>query len=303
MFRAFRTSYLPVVRAAAVSAGVFHLTNERGTSCASAVDFPEIKYSLSLATWIYHFGKDLPSAKSVPFTYGVHSEPISHVLGQDETVGEKVSLYLSDTQSGLQMATFYNKARNKIYVVFRGSESSELKDWLQDATVVKDELGNGISVHRGFNSILQQSKGQIFNAVKELQKAYPTAEIVVTGHSLGGALSTLFGYFAALEFPKTTVRVHSFASPRVGDDEFRKAHDKLTNLTHVRVVNNRDAVTAAPSINYAHVGKTVLHLTDDGLKKYENYQYPLWTFTMAYCYKVDDHYTSSYWERLHQCKW
>jgi hypothetical protein len=303
MFRILRQQN--TLRAVGAFAGVsLSLAVTANSAAPPDTDFSDVKYALGLATWVYHFGKNKKSAQNVPFNYGIHSEAINHVIG-DDAVSSKgvVDADLSDEDSGLQMAVFLKKEHNRIYVVFRGSEQTELKDWMQDAKIHKDDLGNGVFVHHGFNSVLQGHKDEIYPVLKKLHKQNPTAEIVVTGHSLGGALSTLFGYMAAKELPKSTVRVISFASPRVGNETFRIEHDKIPNLTHVRVVNNRDAITATPSFYYSHVGKTVLHLTDSGLKPYDNYNYPVWTFSIAQCYDVGDHATDSYWARLAKCKW
>jgi predicted lipase len=78
----------------------------------------------------------------------------------------------------------------------------------------------------------------------------------VTGHSLGAALATLFGFYAAtdqrvLQNGKP-VEVFSFASPFVGDDQFRTAFKMLEHegkLVHARIVNAHDFVPMLPIIS------------------------------------------------------
>jgi hypothetical protein len=78
----------------------------------------------------------------------------------------------------------------------------------------------------------------------------------VTGHSLGAALATLFGFYAAtdqriLQNGKP-VEVFSFASPFVGDHQFRTAFKLLERegkLVHARIVNEHDFVPMLPFIS------------------------------------------------------
>jgi len=66
---------------------------------------------------------------------------------------------------------------------------------------------------------------EIMGIVVPLLTKYPDFKLYVTGHSLGGALSTLFAFKAAssglpIQKPITCISV---ASPKVGDNSFRKA--------------------------------------------------------------------------------
>jgi hypothetical protein len=69
----------------------------------------------------------------------------------------------------------------------------------------------------------------------------------VAGHSLGGALASLFAFYAAtderLRADKHPVEVFSFASPPVGDNRFRKAFKRLERdgrLQYARIANDHD---------------------------------------------------------------
>lgn len=65
-------------------------------------------------------------------------------------------------------------------------------------------------------------------------------------------------YFLCLDpdIPKPITNF-SFASPRVGDHAFLNAVrflEKTKQLRIVRVVNENDSITAAPTVGYSHVG-------------------------------------------------
>lgn len=64
----------------------------------------------------------------------------------------------------------------------------------------------------------------------------------MTGHSLGGALATLFGFYATTDDCITKnvqpVELYTFASPLVGDKNFCQAFKALENegkIVHARI--------------------------------------------------------------------
>jgi hypothetical protein len=80
---------------------------------------------------------------------------------------------------------------------------------------------------------------------------------VVTGHSLGGALTTLFVMENALKRKFDISTLCTFASPRVGMKEFVRAFDALP-INSWRIVNKHDLVPKVPPhvpvvLDYVHV--------------------------------------------------
>ena len=67
---------------------------------------------------------------------------------------------------------------------------------------------------------------EIFNNLMKLLDKFPDYKIYVTGHSLGGSLSTLFSFVLASNpdprIPKP-IKCITVASPRVGNITFRRA--------------------------------------------------------------------------------
>ena len=82
----------------------------------------------------------------------------------------------------------------------------------------------------------------------------PRRSFVVTGHSLGSALATLFVMRNKDRFDITTIC--TFASPRVGDTQFAQQFNQLP-LTSWRIVNTQDIVPKLPLrlpfFDYLHV--------------------------------------------------
>lgn len=105
------------------------------------------------------------------------------------------------------------------------------------------------------------------NIVASLMQENKGYSLHITGHSLGGALSTMMAFRAAAldHFPGTTVMNVSFASPFFGGQEFRDnfvALEKKKKIKHLRVSNDKDVVPLIPfmtitsplCMTYKHVG-------------------------------------------------
>ena len=118
-------------------------------------------------------------------------------------------------------------------------------------------------MHQGFYEYLMGERGgrpskyaEIAATVERLLSGAPDRgryRLYVTGHSLGGALATLFGFYAsaspAIAAPVTVVSV---ASPRVGNVEFARAFVELESqgrVRHLRIANHRDPVTLGPTVS------------------------------------------------------
>tara|TARA_B110001469_G_scaffold118122_1_gene124608 strand:- start:273 stop:818 length:546 start_codon:yes stop_codon:yes gene_type:complete len=82
-------------------------------------------------------------------------------------------------------------------------------------------------------------------------------ELFVTGHSLGAALSVLFGVRLAHKHPTKHVQVINFGCPKVGNAAFAQLVKNKENLLVQRVAHKHDVITRAPNFNYHHVGHTI----------------------------------------------
>jgi predicted lipase len=181
--------------------------------------------------------------------------------------------FINDLKTGLQVAVTASLKAHRICVVFRGSDDEF--DWVNNIKPLKTciDKTQDVSVHRGFMGILTTHIQDLMDCIGRLLGSYPLLEVYVTGHSLGGALATLYllARSPAVEGRIGRVTVVSFASPRVGNAGWRRAFDSTHGLAHYRVVNNRDLITATPSLLYKHTG-TVLHLTNSLTTRMKLYQ-------------------------------
>lgn len=202
----------------------------------------------------------------------------------------------NNAQEELVYAIAVDSAMKRVTLGFRGSVTK--RDFLQDAqiwmtTVPNPFAGKGagqpkkIRIHNGFHDYLfyndtdgdgdednvGKSKYEIIeDQVIAVLDRHPGFKLYVTGHSLGGALSTLFAFMASArdEIPKPVTCV-SVASPYVGDRSWKKAFQFAESrglLRHLRVSNQKDIVTLMPFLSlrlrgYKHVGHNLKLYPED----------------------------------------
>lgn len=201
----------------------------------------EIKHHINLMDYVY---KDNVDFKEIGL------KKISWVTNKE-----------TDTQGYVAINT------DTIYIVWRGSSS--LNDFLRDSNLRKVKFRKeGELVHVGFlnafNSIKDYLDKVIENSFKKIGGIDKIKNILICGHSLGGALSTLTAYHFSEKYPdlKDKVQKISIGSPRVGNSIFSENYNKLVPFT-LRIVNDNDLVARIPKIGYKHVD-TVLSLDGEG---------------------------------------
>ena len=213
-----------------------------------------------------------------------------------------VELFISDNDTDIQVGITKSDTNKRITVIFRGSESRS--DWYYDLMIKKKHIINDIYVHAGFYHQLHTNNvyERLIDKLHQLVKDYPEYDICITGHSLGAALATLFGYKYALLTEKP-ICVVSFASPRVGNYYFKQAFEQQSNLCHYRIVNNRDIVTAMPMYRYYHCGKNICLYDTGAVEIKDCEQVNWWRFSVFYCWYISDHSVNLYYDRLIKNIW
>ncbi len=158
---------------------------------------------------------------------------------------------------GCQLACLSIPSNKTTFLIFRGTDFST-NDFMANLDVVRIQdtfLGN-VYVHSGFLEELQDIWKNVHNFVHVHAKPdYHT--LVVTGHSLGGALALLCASRLAVCFV-SKVDCYSFGAPMVGGDTFSTFFDKLPNLDHYRFENQNDIVPKLKTLHffgYEHVGQ------------------------------------------------
>lgn len=214
--------------------------------------------------------------------------------------------FVENEQSDTQVWVYRDRPLKEVVVSFRGTEQVKWKDLLTDLNLMPvglepegaaastptplDLLSSAASaaagllsnspkaptsseeaplmVHRGFLEAYDSVKVRVGQLVDALVGDGKDWKVLVTGHSLGGALATLAAYdlatrTAADDRPRLHVEMYNFGSPRVGNARFAAEFNRAVP-TAFRVTNSRDIICTVPKLlGYAHVG-TEVRLSGDG---------------------------------------
>ena len=129
-------------------------------------------------------------------------------------------------------------------IVFRGSVNKF--DWLNDFTINAVDFDHA-NVHQGFFCAFEAE----LNPRLVFDKP-----VVITGHSLGGAIALLEADRLA-ECDVDIREVVVFGNPMVGAKSFQEKYEKILGEKTTRYVNGDDVVPHLPPIKYYQVGKCV----------------------------------------------
>lgn len=151
--------------------------------------------------------------------------------------------------SGGNVGAMYRLRDDLIVVAFRGSD--DLSDWARNF-----HFAGSADCHQGF----EEAGHRVFGFVNSIVVDNPEADVVLTGHSLGGAIADYLGYAMGLE-------AVTLGSPRVWKRRYLKDR-KYTPALLTRYVASGDFVPYVPflTLGFRHRGKELL-LTQDGLEE------------------------------------
>ena len=160
-------------------------------------------------------------------------------------------------------------------LAFRGTTS--VQDWVVDALAFQTDISiyiddktkySSAKVHLGF--ILQYSyfQNSIRNALKDTGGKTP---LLITGHSLGAALSAIACFLIATSKNgpfASKILNYNYASPRVGNEGFQEGFDALISESY-RIVNFSDIIPQLPpsklgKYSYKHCGTQYDYLFSKG---------------------------------------
>ena len=205
--------------------------------------------------------------------------PRCSISGVEDYKTERV---LSDKDRDLQGVVGTGRVQGKLAVVvaFRGTIANDYVEWVNNLRSTKSKIGivfmwyqfkilavltmligfaflgmkdhPGVMVHSGFfDDYNKELRKQVIPVVTRLKKAAPKAIVYVTGHSLGGALATLF----ALDWVLSTgdkPHVYTFGKPRIGNDKFSELYDSLIPDSF-RLVHERDLIPHLPPQMFGYI--------------------------------------------------
>eukprot|EP00035_Acanthoeca_spectabilis_P026673 m.463752 g.463752 ORF g.463752 m.463752 type:complete len:626 (-) comp23153_c0_seq1:115-1992(-) len=123
----------------------------------------------------------------------------------------------------------------------------EVKDFARQPAMLSLKQRVCQEINRMQHEMVER-KGTTFKDLEEI-------EVLVTGHSLGGGVATIFAHQLAVLRTDVAVNLVTFGSPRVGTPAFKRVFNQQTNLRYLRVQNACDMITQVPFCGFSHVGK------------------------------------------------
>ncbi|XP_046844776.1 uncharacterized protein LOC124438643 [Xenia sp. Carnegie-2017] len=220
--------------------------------------------------------KGIPASKLIQLAFGVSKSTYlpfkgaryiknGHIIGlKERSGGYRESNEQSVCSIGGWEGSSYEKKETEILVFkhadqklavfgFRGTDSS--KDWLKNLNIKLSKVRIGRKLLKVFGGI----RNRYFDISSWFEREYQAIPqdytILITGHSLGGALATLASAFAAGKLHRKPNAVITFASPMIGNEEFRQYYVNMVGCKDtLRIANEGDVVTKLPpGKNYVHV--------------------------------------------------
>ncbi|KAK6984874.1 Alpha/Beta hydrolase protein [Favolaschia claudopus] len=150
-------------------------------------------------------------------------------------------------------------ARMEIVVAFRGT--ADLKDVLTDVEFdlrpfESPGIMEGSLVHHGFLDAYSNVAQDVVRYVKQQLVAHPGYRVILTGHSLGGAIAAIAAPSLKPVLGTVTLKLYTFGQPRVGNVNFARSVETILGQENIfRAVHTMDGVpTMVPTIfGYAHL--------------------------------------------------
>jgi hypothetical protein len=180
------------------------------------------------------------------------------------TEGFDVIEIIVDVQHCLQAYVGVAQDLNAIVIAFRGTQEHSVQNWVEDLFWKQLDLNYpdilDAMVHHGFYSAYHNTtvRPGILNAVKKAKEYYGgDLDIIVTGHSMGGAMASFCGLDLTVNHEAKNVMVMTFGQPRVGNAVFASYYSKLVPNTF-RVTHEHDIVPHLPPY-YTHFPQKTYH--------------------------------------------
>lgn len=176
---------------------------------------------------------------------------------------------------------FSDEIQNAVVFSFRGS--SNVENWISDIDAVKINpyVDKNIQVHRGFYNDYMVIRDELYSL-------FPLKNniIILTGHSYGGAIATLFSYDLTLRNISSVLI--TFGKPRTGNSYFSS---NIKN--HYRITHKEDIVPHLPYewMGFQHSNTEIWYETDNIYKVCPDTESLNCSNSCSFfqCTSVDDH--------------
>lgn len=153
---------------------------------------------------------------------------------------------LYDTKTDIEGYIGYLPSSKSIYTVIRGTSS--ILNIIDDIEFRKIPYITypecNCNVHHGFYNSALSIRNKTIEVIRILKKYYPKYSVIMTGHSLGGAVAQLLGM--EIEKEGIKVEIYNFGQPRIGDENYRDFVNSIINDRLWRFTHYQDMVPHIP---------------------------------------------------------
>ena len=230
----------------------FLRTKNTSTTTGTTAAFPDIFPDKDLVQDLFQICKDL---------YKIDDENYDPKDAISDDKFELVKWITSEfsTEVMILKSDLDETYASKPIIVFRGSE--DFNDALVNVQIEREQsrfvnAPDDVFIHRGFQDALfefnvtEQIEEQVMQMIDE------EGEIILSGHSLGGALAHILAVYFADKYPNMKVTMINVGAPRLGNKAFKTWSEELPNLAVWRYVYRKDVVPRLipTSLGYHHAG-------------------------------------------------
>ncbi|KAK8220840.1 ferulic acid esterase A faeA [Phyllosticta capitalensis] len=208
------------------------------------------------------------SAAQIPVTPNIYDKILQYnqfsaaayaVDCETPPFGSRILKYFDDPQTDTQAYLYRWPSANEVILAFRGTESvRDLDTDISWQLVPLNAPGTDCStckVHKGFSEAYASVAEEIVQTLHNEEYCNPSASLIVTGHSLGGAIASIAS--VSLKGLGLDPTVYTYGEPRNGNPAFAHYADAMISPErHFRVTHANDGVPQIPPkmLGYQHHG-------------------------------------------------
>ncbi|XP_002970314.2 probable feruloyl esterase A [Selaginella moellendorffii] len=179
------------------------------------------------------------------------------------TKGFELVDLIIDVKHCLQAFVGLDRNLGAIVMAFRGTQESSVQNWVEDLYFRQLDFHYpgcvDAMVHHGFYSAYHNTtlRPRVLAAAHALVGQHKDLKLMITGHSMGGAMATFAALDLVVNHKLENVHVVTFGQPRVGNPAFADYYRAMVPDT-IRMTHAHDLVPHLPPY-YPFFGERTYH--------------------------------------------